>query len=70
MIDEKTVVAALPKEGWLPQYVGFCSERTAAHIGYHVGVGLSLLAQATPPTLTLPFSSPLASHMFIMLVGS
>lgn len=70
MIEEKTVVAALPKEGWLPQYVGFCSERTAAHIGYHVGVGLSLLAQATPPTLTLPFSSPLASHMFIMLVGS
>lgn len=71
MIAEKTVIDALPKENcWLSNYVGYCSQRTAAHLAYHVGVGLSLLSQACPPTLTLPFSSPLASHLYVMLVGS
>lgn len=70
MITEKSVLEALPEFGFLRAYVQFCSDRTAAHLGYHVGAGLTLLAQAAPPDLTLPFSSPLAGHMFVMLVGS
>ena len=71
MISERDVLAALPQEScFLTNYVGFCMERTAAHLGFHVGVGLTLLSQAVPPTLTLPFSSPLAGHLFVMLVGS
>jgi hypothetical protein len=70
MITESEVLEALPTSGFLRHYVTFCAERTAAHLGFHVGAGLALLAQAAPPDLVLPFSSPLAGHLFVMLVGS
>jgi hypothetical protein len=69
MISEASVDAILPAQGWLRRYVEWARGCIDAHILYHVGVGLSILAQSTPPELSGPFGVDVKTNLYVMLVG-
>jgi len=69
MITEKDVVSLLPEESWITQYVTYCSSQTSSPLGYHLAVGLSLLAVATPQNYTMRFFGKMPSNFFTLLAG-
>jgi len=69
MLTETEVWESLPSHGFLRAFVEYASERTDAHIAYHVAGGLSLLAQCVPIQYEMPYASPIRGNLFAMVVG-
>lgn len=66
---EDDVLAALPPQGFLRQYMDYARKCTDAHASYHLGTGLALLAQTAPIDLHVPFGTPVYSNLFVLNVG-
>lgn len=69
MVTEQQVAAALPRRGFLWDYVRFAATQTDANIAYHVGAGLALLSQAVPIDFFVPFGGPLRGNLYTLFVG-
>lgn len=69
MISDRQVWEALPRDGWLHDYVAWASRWTAAPAAFHMVGGLTLLAQTVPPELAFPWAPPLATNLFGLLIG-
>src|ERR1035438_142202 len=73
MLSDKHTVEVLPKSehSWLRRYVRYASKRTDAPLGFHLGVGLSVLATVAGHRLLGRFTgSKLPTNLWTMLVGS
>lgn len=70
MIRESEADAAIPKEGFLRDYVEYARQCTDANIAYHIVGGLSVLAQAIPEMIGFPFGDgPLYGNFYGLVVG-
>lgn len=68
-ITEDEAVRALPPDGWLRRYVVHAVKQTTAPVGYHIGVGLTLLAVTCPIAYGLHYAGTLRANNFVLLVG-
>jgi hypothetical protein len=68
-LSEIETIKALPRRGWLRQYVEHAWRQTTAPIGYHVGVGLSVLGATTPTGYGMIYAGTLRANLFTLLVG-
>src|SRR5690349_10477831 len=70
MITEAQAYAALPKTGFLKDYVDYAKDRVPSNLAYHIGTGLSLLTQVAPVNYTGMWGGiQTYPNMFILLVG-
>lgn len=69
MLTDAMVVQALPKSGWLRDYVRWAFNCIDAPMAYHLGAGLSYLAQTLPPDLNFPAGNPIHGNLYTLLVG-
>ena len=69
MITEKEVVAALPADGFVRQYVIHASKQTTSPLCYHLATGLSILAVTCPLNYGTTYAGTLRANLFCMLVG-
>lgn len=68
MITERQAYEALPRLGWLREYVDYASGVTDAHIAYHIACGLCVLSQAIPVGFVIP-DGKVRGNFYAMLVG-
>lgn len=69
MITEAEVVAALPPNGWLRDYVTYAARQTTAPLAYHVGTGMTLLAVTCPLNYGTRYAGVLRANLYTLLVG-
>jgi hypothetical protein len=69
MISERDAAWALPSRGWLREYVEHAYQQTTAPLGYHIGVGLSVLAVTCPLNFGSRYAGSLRGNLYSLLVG-
>ncbi len=69
VFSEDDVEKALPPQGFLREYVTYAKNCTDAHSGYHLGPGLTALAQTCPADLSFTFDGPIYGNVYTLLVG-
>ncbi len=69
MIREREVMDALPKRGFVRDYVEYAMNCTDANNAYHLAAALTALTQTVPLSYAVPFASPLHPNLFTMIVG-
>ena len=69
MISEDQVRKALPSSGFLRSYVEWASKWTGATLAFHVVSGLTLLSQSVPIDYSFPWTNPLHTNFFGLLIG-
>ncbi len=69
MISERDAAGALPPRGWLRDYTEHAFQQTTAPLGYHLGVGLSVLAVTCPLNFGSRYAGSLRGNLYTLLVG-
>jgi hypothetical protein len=69
LITEREAAMALPSQGWLREYVEHAIRQTTAPLGYHLGVGLSVLAVTCPLNFGSRYAGTLRGNLYTLLVG-
>lgn len=69
MLYESDVVAAIPPQGFIHDYVIHAIKQTTSPLAYHLGTGLSLLATTCPLDYGMNYAGTLRANLFVMLVG-
>ena len=69
MISESDAWWAVPPAGWMRDYMNHAVQQTTAPAGYHLAVGLSLLAVTTPVSYGHRYAGDLYGNLFTLLVG-
>ena len=68
-VTEKEAAAALPKQGWVRNYVIHAVRQNTAPLIYHIGVGLTTLAVTCPINYGMHYAGELRANNFCLLVG-
>ena len=69
-VTGQEAIAALPKSGWVREYVIHAMQQTNAPPVYHLGIGVTCLGVTTPLSYGLPFAGGmLRSNNYCLLVG-
>jgi len=69
VLNERDVVAAIPPQGFIHDYVVHAIKQTTSPLAYHLGTGLSLLATTCPLDYGMNYAGVLRANLFVMLVG-
>ena len=69
MIKESEVMAILPQNSWITNYVKYCKTQTTSPLAYQLGVGISLLCMSAPTEYTIRWFGKVPTNMFCMLAG-
>lgn len=68
-IKEAAVLAALPREGFVRQYVEYAKDCTDAPLVYHVGGAIACLTQTCPLDYQIREAGKITPNLFVLLVG-
>jgi hypothetical protein len=69
-VTEREAASAVPKQGWVREYVRYAAGQTVAPLIYHLGVGLATLSVTCPIDYGIRYAgSNLRANHFCMLVG-
>ena len=69
MIKEREVMDALPRSGFVRDYVDYAMSCTDSNNSYHLAAALTAITQTTPLSYAVPFASPIHSNLYTMIVG-
>lgn len=69
MLTENDVVHAIPKSGFIHDYVLHAVKQTTSPLCYHLGVGLSLLSCTCPLDYGMNYAGKLRANLYTLLVG-
>ena len=69
MLTEHDVVAAIPPNGFIHDYVLHALKQTTSPLCYHLGVGLSLLSCTCPLDYGMNYAGRLRANLYMLLVG-
>ena len=68
-LTEDETIAALPRTGWLREYIIHGCKQTTAPLCYHLGVGITLLGVTCPLEYHMEYAGRLYGNNFTLLVG-
>ena len=69
MISEQDVIDAIPKQGFIFDYINHCALNTTAPIGYHLATGLNILSATCPASYSVHYAGEMNANLFSMCVG-
>lgn len=66
------VISTIPETSWIRKYCNYAETQTSANLAYSLGVGLTAMAAAVPPSVIAPTGFPAVTYanFYTMLVGS